>query len=282
MRYLRTGTIVFLLPYLILICLLQVFSVPLIPAIVIRVLAFVGCTVIVIVRGSRVDTYTMYKSVAISIDPLTFMYNDIAIPIDPLTFILIAGLLGAPAFVHLAALGVEAIAISILGVAVLSWVAVLTSVRLKELTLFFLFIGTLPAQITFAVLFLSDQPPALAMLSAVIVGTITTGLLCRWVCGEALWSSPDYRELAVCGAWGGAGAWAVFCAWTLTFAEIPPDGLHNAWFLILAVVLSATTIKVMLSRAISFPFGLLDVVTLALTVSLIDVGLGWLIRFYFR
>jgi hypothetical protein len=268
MRYLRTETIVFLLPFLILICLLQAFSVPLIPAIVIRVLAFFGCTAVAIIQGSKIGTYTIY--------------NDIAISFDPLSFIFIAGLLGAPAFVHLTALGVEAIALSVLGVAVLSWVAVLTSVRLKEFTLPFLFIGTLPAQITFAALFLSDQPPALAMLSAVIVGTITTGLLCRWVCGEALWSSPDYRELAVRAAWGGAGAWAIFCAWTLTFAEIPPDGLHNAWLLILAVVLSATTIKLMLSRTIRFPLGLLDLVTLALTISLIDVGLGWLIHFYLR
>jgi hypothetical protein len=275
MQYLRTGTIVFLLPYLILICLLQVFSVPLIPAIVIRVLAFFGCTVIAIVRSTDIGYYRTF-------DPGTLMFTGGYRTFDPVTFIFIAGLLGAPVFVHLAALGVAAVAISVLGVAVLSWVAVLTSVRLEEFTLFFLFIGTLPAQITFAAMIFSDQHPALAMLSAVVVGILTVGLLCWWVCGEEVWSSPDCRELAGHAAWRGAGAWAIFCAWTLAFTEIPPDGLHNAGLLALAVILSATTIKLMLSRVIGFPYGLLDLVRLALTSSLIDVGLGWLIHFYLR
>lgn len=242
-------------------------SLPLFTVIAIEGLALAGGFAVAIVGRKRIDVVDAYGGLTTSINSMAF--------------IVIAGLLGAGIFAYLTDFGVVTVLVSVLGIAVLSWFAGIISTHGAAMAVVIVLVGALPALVAFAIVYFSTDDPALAMVSAVLIGTITTGLLCRWLCSKEIWSLPIPRKLARHMAWGGAGAWAIFGAWTLTFAQFSPNGLHNGRLLITAVVLSQATVLV-LSDMLSGPFRQTtpseNLVLFMLIGSIFGSGFGWLMQ----
>lgn len=242
-------------------------SLPIFTVIAIEGLAIVGGVVVAIIGRKRIDVVDLYGGLTTSVDSMLF--------------IIIAGLLGAGIFVYLADFGIVTVLVSVLGVAVLSWYAGIISIHGAAMAVVIVLIGALPGLVAFAIAYLSTNDPALAMAIAVLIGTITTGLLCRWFCSKEIWALPILRKRAGHMAWGGAGAWAIFGAWTLTFAQLSPDGLHSRQPLLIAVVLSQATI-LMLSDMLPSNFRQTtpseNLVLFMLIGSICGSGLGWLIQ----
>ncbi|MBD2108796.1 hypothetical protein [Nodosilinea sp. FACHB-13] len=253
--------------YGILNCLLYRLSLPISTVTAIEGLALAGGFAVAVIGRQRIDIVNAHGGLTTSAGSIIL--------------IVIAGPLGAGVFAYLSDFGVVTVLISVLGIAVLSWFAGIISIQWGDIAMIIVPIAALPALVVFGVVYISTGDPALAMVSAVLIGAMTAGLFCWWLCSNEIWSLPIPRKLARHMAWGGAGAWAIFGAWMLTFAQLSPNGLHSRRLVIVAMVLSQATVLA-LSNLLSNKFRQTtpseNLALFMLVGSILGGGLGYLLQ----